>query len=160
MKHATIIFLIAVVALGIYAIAEQDFFPTDDYVEMDVLELEGVTIAFGSGCKAIIADTSPERALAIQAGLDGVIELRPTIYDGFSETLDVFNMTIVSMAVESFDGQFYYSNLVVRNPTKVVKIDMKPSDAMALALRTQAKMYINKELLEAQGVDVCSDAVS
>jgi len=155
MSKLSAVVVIFVILLGLYGIAQVDYFPSDEYVEIDILEVEGTTLAIGSGCKAMIAETSEERAESIHYGLVGVIEDRPTIYDGFVEVLDTYDMEIVSMAIEGRDDSFYYSNLVLQSPTKVLKIDMKPSDAIALCLRVNATMYIKRELLELDGVDIC-----
>lgn len=155
MRKVTVLILSVIVILGLYGVAIQDFFPSDEYVEIDSISVDGTTIAVVSGCKALVAETSPERAQAIQYGLEGKIEDRPTIYDIFTEVLDTYNMSVVSMAIERRDDRFYYSNIVLRSPTRVLKLDIKPSDAMALCLRNNATMYINKTLLEEDGIDWC-----
>lgn len=155
MKRISFVIIVVVILAGVYAIAQQDYFPEDDFVEIDDIVLNGTTLAISSGCKALVAETSEERAAAIQAGIDGVIVGRPTIYDAFVEVIDTYNMTLVSMAITGRDEQYYYSDLVLQSPTKILRIDIKPSDAMALALRTGATMYINRTLIEAEGLDWC-----
>jgi len=155
MKRMTFVIITVVLLLGLWGVAQMDFFPEEDYVEIDDIAMEGNTIAIASGCKALIAETSEERAQAILYGLQGVIEDRPTIYDAFAEVLDAYNMSVVSMAIERRDDKFYYSNIILQGPVQVLKLDIKPSDAMALALRTNATMYIKRELLESDGVEWC-----
>ena len=57
--------------------------------------------------------------------------------------------------LEKYDGQFYYSNIFVNSGGKILKIDSKPSDAVAVALRAKAPVYIKKDLLEKEGKGIC-----
>ena len=155
MNKLTFVIIIGVALLGLYGLAQIDYFPSDQYVEITEIAVDGTTLAIAHDCKALVAQTSEERAVAIQDGLAGVIQDRPTIYDAFTEVLDAYNMSVVSMAIEGRDDKFYYSNIVLQSPDRVLKLDMKPSDGIALCLRTDAPMYIDKELIEAEGVDFC-----
>ena len=44
---------------------------------------------------------------------------------------------------------------IIRTTDKVMKIDSKPSDAIALALRADVPIYVNKTLLSEIGQKVC-----
>ena len=68
-----------------------------------------------------------------------------------------FNITIVSMGIHNRDEGWYYADIVLQDKTRVFRIDIKPSDAMALALRANATIYINSTLLEQDGVDICPE---
>ena len=153
--RAIVLAAVFVIILGIYAISQDQFF-SEDFVEIEEIAVEGTTLAVANGCTAMIAETSEERAQAIQDGLAGVIEDRPTIYDAFTEVMDAYNMTLVSMAITRRDSANYYSDLIIQSPTQTLRLDIKPSDAIALALRTGAKMYINRTLLEEDGVEWCA----
>lgn len=147
--------ILVLVLLGVFVYAVPEFFPEDQYVEAEIFEVFGNTLTVGNGCKAIVADTSPERAIAIQLGLAGEIDERPTIYDNYAQTLENFNITLESVALEGFHTTYYAANMIFRDKDRILKIDAKPSDAFALALRTNSTIYINKTLLEEIGVAIC-----
>lgn len=126
-----------------------------DMVKADTLDVNGDTIALGTGCMAIVADTSTERADSIRLGQMKVINDRPTTHDTFMATLDAFNITVDSFRLTRYDGRLYYSDLVLRSRDKVLKLDVRPSDGIAIAVRADAPMYVNKTLLAERGENIC-----
>lgn len=156
MRNASpLIWLLLLAALSVAAI---QIFNEVDYSKADVIKLGGAsgnTLTIGAGCRGIVADTSPERAQAIAEGLGNVIIERPSLYDVYVDTVKSFNISIDRIVVEKYDGQYYYSNIFVNSGGKILKIDSKPSDAVAVALRAKAPVYIKKDLLEKQGTDIC-----
>ncbi len=153
MQKIYIAFIVLLIAA--LAAAGAQVFDELQYTKADIINLRGNTLAIGSGCRAIVADTSPERAESIAAGLEGVIIERPTVHDVYVQTLKNFNITIERVALESFDGSYYYSNIFVNSGQKILKIDSKPSDAVAIALRAKAPVYIKRDLLSKEGKNVC-----
>ena len=133
--------------IGIVSIEVSNFIDLNDYVKADVIDVDGNSIIVGEGCTAIIADTSEERAESILLGLEGKIGERPNTHDVFVDAFKTFNITIVSVTMDRFDGKYYYSNIILTTGEKVLKIDSKPSDAIAIALRASAPIYVNRTLL-------------
>ncbi|MBU3896668.1 MAG: bifunctional nuclease family protein [Nanoarchaeota archaeon] len=154
-KHLSVLpILIFLLGLSItYALVTH--YSSDGYVIVDTLSIDGNTIIMGNGCKAIIADTSPERAYSIQLGLDKVIVGRPITHDTVSEILKSFNITLEAVKINGYDGQYYYSDMIMSNNEKVLSLDVMPSDAIAIALRLDAPIYINQTLLNEVGLDIC-----
>lgn len=146
---------IALALLSIVVVAVIDNFNMENYVEADVLEVYDTTIVVGVGCRAIVADTSPERAYSIETGIAGIIDTRPNTHDIFAETLKSFNITLDHVTLDSYSDGIYYSKLVLETDEKLLKLDSKPSDAIALALRTNSSIYINKTMLEEIGQNIC-----
>ena len=159
MKLTPLQVLLAIVALalgiGTVSIEVSKFVSTQGYVEADVLEIQENNVIVGTGCTAIKADTSVERADSIKLGLEGKIGERPNTHDVFVDAFTTFNITIDSVTMDWYDGKYYYSNIILRNDGKVLKIDSKPSDAIAIALRAKAPIYVNKTLLKERGEKIC-----
>ncbi len=145
-----ILTLFSFISLGVLNLIQYS-----NYVVADVLQVSGTFVIVGHNCTAIIAQTSPERAYSIELGLKRIIEERPNTHDIFASVLRTYNITLDSVAIERFDGNYYYANLYLRSGNKILKIDAKPSDAIALALRMNSTIYINKTLLEEIGRNVC-----
>jgi bifunctional DNase/RNase len=57
--------------------------------------------------------------------------------------------------LDRYEDGVYYANLFLKTKDKVLKLDSKPSDAIALALRTNSTIYINETLLNDIGETVC-----
>ena len=149
------VLLVAILALAGIVYGVGQFIDTDKFQKADVVRVDGNTIILGVGCRAIVADTTEERAESIRLGLAGKIDERPNTHDTFVDALKTFNITVDSVSLVRYDGRFYYSDLVLKGPNKVLKLDTRPSDAIAIAVRAAAPMYINKTLLAEQGKDIC-----
>jgi bifunctional DNase/RNase len=154
-SNAAFITLMVLILVSIMAYAVINIVDMNEYVIADVLEVSGTTIIIGNNCSAIVAETSPERAYSIELGKIGLIEERPTTHDVFSEVLKSFNITLDHVQIESFDDQYYYAYLFLMSGDKILRLDTKPSDGIALALRTDSPIYIKKTLLEQVGRDIC-----
>ena len=149
------VIFIVLVLLSLAALAVINSFDTSGFVEADILEVSGTTVILGNGCKAIVADTSAERAYSIELGKAGIIDQRPNTHDIFAETLRSFNITLDYVTIDRFEDGIYYANLYLKTNDKVLQLDVKPSDAIALALRTNSTIYINKTMLDDIGETVC-----
>ena len=151
-----LVFLIlsSIMAYSIVNLIEID---TSKYVVADYLKVSGTTILIGNNCTAIVAETSSERAESIESGVKGVINERPNTHDTLIAILKSFNITLESVMMERFDGKYYYSNLILRSGDKVLKLDTKPSDAIAIAVRTNSTIYINKTMLQEIGKNICEE---
>ena len=146
-----ILILLSFISLAVIS----SFVDTTKYVVANVLSVEGTTIIVGNNCTAIVAQTSPERANSIELGIRGIIEVRPNTHDTFATTLQFFNISLDSVNIEKFDGNYYYADLLLRAGDRILKLDTKPSDGIALALRMNSTIYINKTLLSEIGENIC-----
>lgn len=132
-----------------------EFLSAEDYLPATVLRVAGNAIIIGNNCTAIIAETSPERAESIAAGLEKKMGARPNTHDTIAQILKSFNITLESVRLERYDNRFYYSDMYLRSKEKLLKLDAMPSDAIAIALRMNATVYINKTLLQEIGKNIC-----
>ena len=150
------LFAIAVLlGLGLVSVEISNFLNLDNYVEADTVDVDGNMIVVGADCNAIIADTSQERADSIQLGIEHRIDERPNTHDVFVSAFTTFNISIDSVTMDRFDGKYYYSNIILKTKDKTLKIDSRPSDAIAIALRADAPIYLNKTLLKEKGEKIC-----
>jgi hypothetical protein len=147
--------LLTFLILTFMALSLIEEFQKEKYVEADVLRVVGNTIIIGNGCKAIVADTSPERAENIRLGMEKIIPERPTTHDTIAQILKSFNITLERVVLERFDGRFYYAFAYLHSKDKVLKLDLMPSDGIAIALRLNAPIYINKTMLDKVGKNIC-----
>jgi len=153
------IFIVLFLTLIVSAVSVAQFssYNPNDYVEMNVLNIYETKIMFGNNCTAILARTSEERAHDIELGQRDTIENRPNSYDTFAQVLDNFDIELEAVLIENVDDDYFYSNMLFRTDDKVLRLDTRPSDAIAVALRTDSKVYINKTMLEEQGTNICSE---
>lgn len=150
-KFSIFIVILITVSIGIAVINLEK----EGLVEANVIRVIGNTIIIANNCTGIVADTSIERAFSIQQGLENKIEFRPNTHDTFVAVLKSFNITLDSVEINKFENNTYYSDIIFSTENKTLRLDAKPSDAIAIALRTNSTIFIDKNLLNKYGTDIC-----
>lgn len=92
------------------------------------------------------------RAIAMEA--EGVKMPRPLTHELTHRVLDALNGTLTQVVIADFRDKTYYANLELRSKEgKEMVVDARPSDALALALRTGAPIYVTEAVLAEAGID-------
>jgi bifunctional DNase/RNase len=76
---------------------------------------------------------------------------RPLTHDLMKNLLDLFDGRLVSVEICDLQENTYYARLVIEKDTRRVELDCRPSDAIALALRTNVAIWVNPEVMERAG---------
>jgi bifunctional DNase/RNase len=88
-------------------------------------------------------------ALSILTQLEGgVAPPRPLTHDLMTQMMAELGAEVVRVVVTELRDSTFYAQLVVRVDGREVEMDSRPSDAIALALRTRAPIYAEAEVLE------------
>ncbi|MBO7316706.1 MAG: bifunctional nuclease family protein [Paludibacteraceae bacterium] len=93
-------------------------------------------------------------AQAIVVALEALKLPRPLIYDMFANTFEVFDITLKEVFIYNKKDGVYFTNIICEQQEKIVEIDFRPSDAIALALRANAPIFLEEEILENYGVNI------
>ena len=147
--------LLVILIFSALTLSVLEYFSEEQYVKIDDISVVDDTVILSNNCTALVAQTSPERALSIKLGLENRMELRPNTHDIFSEVLDKFNITLERVTIDNLNEGIYYANLHLKKYNDVLKIDLKPSDGIALALRTDSPIYIKDWILKESGQNTC-----
>ncbi|MFZ5817095.1 MAG: bifunctional nuclease family protein [Bacillota bacterium] len=92
------------------------------------------------------------RAIAIEA--EGVKTPRPLTHELAHRLLEALNATLSQVVIHDFRDKTFFANLDLRTADgSEVLVDARPSDAIALALRTGAPIFATPEVLERAGID-------
>lgn len=85
-------------------------------------------------------------AQAIANELEGIRPQRPMTHDLLRNTIESLGASVREVVIHSIkDGTFYASIIFEYSE---IEIDARPSDAIALAVRCNAPIYIDEEILE------------
>ena len=85
-------------------------------------------------------------AWGIAMELSGVKPKRPMTYDLLKSMLASVNATIERIEVTELKEQTFYARIHLVRDGEKHEIDARPSDSIAMALKTGAKIYVNEEL--------------
>jgi hypothetical protein len=92
-------------------------------------------------------------ASAISFALEGVSAPRPMTHDLMKSLLDTVDAKVISVVLTELKDNTYYAKVHLGYEDSEYSIDSRPSDAIALALRTSAPIFAREEVLRKQGAD-------
>jgi uncharacterized protein len=91
-------------------------------------------------------------ASAIASRLQGQVPERPLTHDLFMTTLTELGVKVRRVIVSSLSADTFHANLELERDGHAYVVDARPSDALALALRADVRIYASLEVLERAGV--------
>lgn len=112
----------------------------------------------GSGApqRSLSIQTGSFEAASISRGIDNSQGGRPITHDLFIDTLGKLDAKIERVEVNHVDAPVFFARLVLAAPdaegkTREVAIDARPSDALALAVRANAPIYVEDDVMNRAG---------
>ncbi len=102
-----------------------------------------------SGKKALPIWIGVFEAEAISRGLEDVVTLRPMTHDLMKQILDTFHVSLKRVVINDLRENTFYANLYLNVDGEELIVDSRPSDAIALAVRVKAPIFITKSVVEA-----------
>lgn len=99
---------------------------------------------------------TPE-AGAIALSMQGVPVARPMTHDLLRNVIEAMGGTVSRILVNDLVDNTFFARIVVDVDGKAVEIDARPSDAIALALRTKSSIFVEDRVLEEAGISASSD---
>ncbi|GEM_PF-1718986 len=133
-----------------------DPFALDDYVPVEVEVFADGILLRGPDCKGFWIAMPYEKTFSIKRGEQGVFDIRPTQHDLMYDILTNYNITMDYARIERMEYDFYYATVLLETDEKILQLDTRPSDALALAKRMHAPVYISTKLLRQQGKTICN----
>ncbi len=86
-------------------------------------------------------------ATAIATELEKIQFPRPMTHDLMRNCLQLLKVEVERIEVCDLRNNTYYAHIYLRENEKITPIDARPSDAIAIALRTNAPIYVAEEVL-------------
>jgi bifunctional DNase/RNase len=123
-------------------------------VNVQIIQNTGV-ISLNTKCYNLSAIVEVLQAISIQNGIDGKVDARPTVHDVMKDLFDSLNIEILMVKVTEQKENAYFSKFILRQGNTILNLDARPSDAIAVALREKAPIYVNETLLKLNGNKVC-----
>jgi bifunctional DNase/RNase len=91
-------------------------------------------------------------ATAMATEIEGVKMARPMTHDLLRNILGEVGCAVEFIEITELKENTYYASVRLNMAGKLLDIDSRPSDAIALALRTKSPIYVAKAVLEASSV--------
>lgn len=89
---------------------------------------------------------------AIAIRLQNISVARPLTHDLLKSTLDQLGAQITQIAVTDLNEDVFYARIIISIDGREVEVDSRPSDAIALAVRADAPIFVAESVLDRAGV--------
>jgi len=96
-------------------------------------------------------------AEAIAMQLQGVESPRPLPYDLMRAMVSELSGSIAHVIVNDLSMDVFYARVIVNVDGRTIELDSRPSDAIALAVRSGSPIYVNEDVMERAGVNLEDD---
>lgn len=131
-----------------------------DLVEMTV---DSIRVHMPTGQHVVILkEKTAERYLPIWIGINeanaialkitGMTPERPITHDLLANILGAVDINVDRIVVTSLANEVFYARILAHVDGRRMEIDSRPSDAIAVAVRVNAGIYVAKEVLDRAGV--------
>ncbi len=91
-------------------------------------------------------------AYAISLALEGTAPDRPMTHDLMKNLMDRLGGRMERIVIDDLWHETYYAKISIASNGKMVDVDSRPSDAIALALRAKAPIYVAESVLQQAAV--------
>jgi uncharacterized protein len=88
-------------------------------------------------------------AQAIALEIEGIKPPRPLTHDLLKIVIDNLGASIIEVIIDELKENTFYAKIIIEVSALTNEIDSRPSDAIALAVRTQAPIYVAESVMEA-----------
>ncbi|NJN56432.1 MAG: bifunctional nuclease family protein [Leptolyngbyaceae cyanobacterium SL_5_9] len=136
-----------------------------------MIEMKVAGIALDAATRSpivLLRDASDRRQLPIYIGQDQARAIinalenqappRPLTHDLIVNLLEEWDMALERVVIHSLQDNTFYAILTVRQGENKKEIDARPSDAIAVALRTKSPIWVMEEVVADASIPVDRDA--
>ncbi len=99
----------------------------------------------------------PAEASAIAMRLASMEFARPLTHDLLVSILQGLGGSVQKVIITKVEMMTYYAELIVRRNGQVFSVDARPSDSIAVALRVDASIFVQEELLEQASIEIADE---
>lgn len=117
-----------------------------------------VLLKDGKDRRALPIYINQDQAKAIIGALENQKPPRPLTHDLMVNILEVWDMALERVVIHSIQEGTFYAILTVRQGEVRKEIDARPSDAIAIALRTNTPIWVMEEVVADASIPVDRDA--
>ena len=100
----------------------------------------------------------PGEATAIAMELAHMKFARPLTHDLLAAVLGGLGGALKKVVISRLESNTYFAELIIWRNGEVISIDARPSDSIAVALRTEAEIFADDELLERRSIETSGDS--
>jgi len=89
----------------------------------------------------------PAEANAIALSLDGIKTERPLTHDLLKNLIDAFKTRVSKVIISELKHNTFFARIFLERDGTIISIDARPSDSIALAMRSQSPIFVSEEVM-------------
>jgi bifunctional DNase/RNase len=126
---------------------------TIDSVRASLLSQHRVVVLKEEGLERYLAIwIGPYEADAITIKLQGVEVPRPLTHDLLNQSIQKLGAQVSHILVNDLHDDTFYARVVIDRDGERLELDARPSDAIALAVRVGAPVFVSESVMERAGI--------
>lgn len=86
-------------------------------------------------------------AFAIDRRLKGIKTARPLTHDLLASIIELLGGELEKIVIHDLQDHTFYAKLVIRLDGKLIEVDSRPSDAIALGVASETAIYVSENVL-------------
>lgn len=114
----------------------------------DGLETQVIVLRERNGSRTLPIFIGVNEARAIERKLKEVPLPRPLTHDLILDIIDKMGGNVSRIVVNDLRDETYFAFIEVRQNGEAFEIDSRPSDAIAVAVRTRAPIFVEEKVIE------------
>ncbi len=119
-----------------------------------VIGTYGLVLSEVSGNRRFSVMIGEPEAQSIALKMNNKKSPRPLTHDLIKSILNSFDAKLVKVLIYDMINDVFYSELHIKSDDKLLIVDARTSDAVALAVRTDCPIFIKSEILDIVGTEV------
>jgi bifunctional DNase/RNase len=96
----------------------------------------------------------PCEADAIANILQDVHFTRPLTHDFLCAVIEALGATVKSVVIDKLEDNAFHAKVILVTDKGEIDMDCRPSDAVAIAIRVEAPVFVDNEVLDRAGIDI------
>ena len=97
-------------------------------------------------------------AVSIAYAQEGVLHDRPQTHDLLLNIVEALDASINEVNISNISDETYYADIILKSVNGLVTLSARPSDAIALALRSNIPVTVNEKVFETNSIDLIIDS--
>lgn len=90
---------------------------------------------------------------AIKLKLSGIVPPRPMTHDLLLSAIHELGARLLQVIIDKLEDNTFHAKLVLATNGSEVRVDARPSDSIALAVRSSCPIFVEDNVLDSAGID-------
>ncbi|RKY34372.1 MAG: bifunctional nuclease family protein [Candidatus Omnitrophota bacterium] len=108
---------------------------------------QAIVLKEKNGQRQVLIVIGIVEAAAIKMKISNVVSPRPLTHDLLFNVIEKSGMSLVRVVITKLEANTFYANMELRvNSKKLISIDARPSDSIALAIMAKAPIFVEEDI--------------